>query len=414
MKSSLRKHILFTLALLALVSCSTWAAREELVVWQWEAHSKAAWAQWLDYAKQTFEAKHPEIEVVYQYVPVSPDRFILAASANVMPDVAVVSVAYALDLYTSGLLQPLNEYFERTPDLKRAFLPVTQLFNQRDGVIYGATNSLEATSILYNHQHFFEAGLSVDPLAIESWDDFASVVRKLTRVNSDGSLTRAGYHETMHAESYFPWLYSNNATFFNDQQTKATFNTQEGRQALRFQQELWNITRAASGFSVDFVKGNASMVRMKTAVMHLPGLDELEFGQTSTPMGPAGNKRGSMAWGNMYVIPTGAKRPEMAWEWITHYLDFDNQISQFEIMGMPFSPRRDVYLSSAFRRAAEEHGYMATALDIFQIAGVYPFNQAIPIFSAINPVLRQVYLNELAPDTAIEQMESTVNRLVSR
>ena len=80
---------------------------------------------------------------------------------------------------------------------------------------------------------------------------------------------------------------------------------------------------------------------------------------------------------------------------------------------MPFSPRRDVYFSSAWRKLVDDHGYMASALDIFQTAGVYPFYRASAISAQVNPILRQVFTNQLSPVAAIEQMEAIVNRIVS-
>ncbi|MGI6610055.1 MAG: ABC transporter substrate-binding protein [Limnochordia bacterium] len=410
-----RTAIFLASAFLLLTGClAAAAAREQLIVWHWDAHAKGDFAQWLEYAKLSFEQKNPEVEVVYQYVPFGPDRFVLAASANVMPDVSIASVTYARDLHESGLLQPLNEHYAATPDLQRALLPVTQAFNQHNGVIYGATNSLEASAILYNHQHFLEAGLSIDPLAIGTWTDLAAIVRKLTRIDSDGTLVRAGFYDWVSTESYAPWLYSNGAAFFNDQQTRAAFNTDRGREALAFQEELWNITGAIRGFVPNFVKGNVSLQRMETAVSHIPDIGDVEFGYTSAPVGPAGSRRGSVAWGNMYVIPKGARHPDLAWDWIAHYLSLESQIKQLEIMRTPFSPRRDVYLSSAWRKAVEQRSYMACALDIFQTAGVYPFYRASAISAEVNPILRQVFSNQLSPATAIEQMESIVNRIVAK
>ena len=407
-------HILLVSTFMVLTAClAVSAATDQLIIWHWDAHASGLFAQWLEYAKVSFEEKHPEVEVVYQYVPFGPDRFVLAASAGVLPDVSIASVMYARDLYESDLLLPLNEYYARTPDLQRALLPVNQAFNQHNGVVYGATNSLEASAILYNHQHFLEAGLSIDPLALGTWADMVTATRKLTRFDSDGALLRAGFYDWIGIESYGTWLYSNGAAFFNDEQTRATFNNDRGRETLSFQLELWNTTQAISGFAADFVKGNVSMQRMETAVSHIPGIDEVSFGYTSAPIGPSGSKRGSVAWGNMYVIPKSARNPDHSWAWIAHHMSYDSQVKQLEIMKMPFSPRRDVYFSSAWRKLVDDHGYMASALDIFQTAGVYPFYRASAISAQVNPILRQVFTNQLSPVAAIEQMEAIVNRIVS-
>ena len=74
-----------------------------------------------------------------------------------------------------------------------------------------------------------------------------TATRKLTRFDSDGALLRAGFYDWIGIESYGTWLYSNGAAFFNDEQTRATFNNDRGRETLSFQLELWNTTQAYFG-----------------------------------------------------------------------------------------------------------------------------------------------------------------------
>jgi multiple sugar transport system substrate-binding protein len=413
--TSSRYVVVATIVCVLLSGCLiTTAAKDQLVVWHWEAHARGDFAKWLEYAKLSFEKSHPEVEVTYEYVPFGPDRMVIAASANVVPDVSIASAYYARDLYESGLLQPVNELYAATPDLERNLLPVTQLFNQHEGVIYGATNSLEARAILYNHQQLAEAGLDNDPLAIKTWDDFSGAVRKLTRFADDGKVLRAGYFEPVNKDALTSWLYSNGASFSDEAQTRAVFNTDKGRQTLTFQRDLWNLTGAVSGFSANFAQGNVSMQLLETAVGHIPGIEPAEFGYTSVPTGPAGTSRGSVAWGNMYVIPAGAKHPQLAWDWIVHYTSLESQIKQLEICRMPISPRRDLYSSSAWRAMVSKHPHMSTALDIFQLAGAAPFYRGSAIDKEINPILRKVFTNKVAPEAAMEQMESIVNRLLAR
>jgi ABC-type glycerol-3-phosphate transport system substrate-binding protein len=75
-------HILLVSTFMVLTAClAVSAATDQLIIWHWDAHASGLFAQWLEYAKVSFEEKHPEVEVVYQYVPFGPDRFVLAASA---------------------------------------------------------------------------------------------------------------------------------------------------------------------------------------------------------------------------------------------------------------------------------------------------------------------------------------------
>ena len=56
---------------------------------------------------------------------------------------------------------------------------------------------------------------------------------------------------------------------------------------------------------------------------------DMNFGMTSLPPGPRGSARAVTGWVNMLAIPTGAKNPELAWEWIKYFAGLEGQLKFF-------------------------------------------------------------------------------------
>ena len=92
------------------------APRTALIVWDWWAPSTSEkYTAYFNDVEREFEALHPEIDVVYQYVPFDQYEQKLATALNghSPPDVMQASVSWAEGFFDRGMLLPLNSFLDR-------------------------------------------------------------------------------------------------------------------------------------------------------------------------------------------------------------------------------------------------------------------------------------------------------------
>jgi len=381
--SRIRTVVLVMLAVLVLGSVG--AAKTILRVQDWKINESETCQQWFMAAKERFEEMYPDVEIVYDgtgwgswYV----EKLHIGVATDTAPDVASVSIAWARDLFEAGVLLPLNDFIAKTPDLAPAnFIPTTQLYNQKDGIFYGITNALDAEFIVYNMNHFDEAGLSTDPHAMETWDDFVSFGRKLVVRDSDGEIRRYGFDFRPTINVFSAFLDSNGGSIYNDTFTGLNIDTPEGRETLKFLHDI----RVEYGFALDGMTSPYANFLNNTAAMgwggfyssyyvpqYVPGI---RLGFTAIPKGPSGDKRGAMVFGNMYSITTSSKNPELAWKFIEWMGSLEAHLLHFEITETVQSARLDFYRSDLWLEKMWEHSWMQMIPEIAMCTGIYPFLQ---------------------------------------
>lgn len=209
-------------------------------------------------------------------------------AGGVAPDVAQLSIIWARDLYDQGMLLELNSYLEKSPQTApRNFIPATQVYNQKQGRIYGVTFVMDSAALAYNKDHFAAAGLDESPFALATWNDFLEAAKKLTRRSGD-QVQRGGFGFWPSMELFTSWLYSNGGSFYNRDFTASAFHSEAGVRALQFLADLrtqYNVWGSGS-----FESEQVSMVHAGTwsgSFFHAQNPD-LRFGLTSFPQGPDG------------------------------------------------------------------------------------------------------------------------------
>ena len=391
------------------------AAKNTLVVWDWWDIANPSIKAYYDWATATFEAANPDIELEYQFIPESQyyTRIITAVAAGVAPDVVQLSITRARDFYNEGLLMVLNGFVAKTPSMApREFVPPTQIYNQKDDQIYGITFVMDASALLYNRQHFREAGLDDSPEGIVSWDAFAQAAKKLVRRHG-GETTRLAY--TFYGnpiEEFCTWMRTNGGSFYNADFTRAGFNTRSGVETLHFLQNL-TLDQLTGG---NFNGETASMRYWGTwAGSYIrnanPGLD---FGMTTFPQGPSGNQRGSTTWGNMMTILSTTQKAEAAWRYVTFICGLESGIQLLKLMDRPTCPRLEFYRTGAWREAVRANPWMEQLPAIVNAGGAYPFIRFADVSAQVAPLIRSVIQSAaMSPEEALLRSEEIVNRFLS-
>ncbi len=390
------------------------AAKTILEVHDWKGNDVGAIRDWLEANKASFEAKYPDVEVQYTFADSGSQGLITRIASGTAPDVAFASVSFARDLYDAGAIRSLNPYIEKSPHVMENLIPVHLPFTSANGAQFGIPVTLTASALVYNKDMFSEAGLATDPQAMKSWDDFEAFSEKLTRFNNSGEVVRAALQQSMHIQSFSSWLNSNGASFFNEDYTGAGFDNDQGEETLTYLRDIQEKIGMLPGFQPNFFGGTAAMMYYETYGIGAPGMANIENpGVTSVPVGPSGTKRGSIAWSNMYTIPTDSPKPDLAWKFIEHVSGFEASLRQLSVMGgIPFTPRQDVYQTDDWRNYLAQRPILQELLDVIQVAGPWPFRRYGELSPQVTPLLRDVMASTLAPRIAAEQAAEVMARIL--
>jgi ABC-type glycerol-3-phosphate transport system substrate-binding protein len=393
----------------------TQAAKTQLIVWDWWDIANPSIKAFYDWAKGTFEASNPDIALEYQFIAESQyyTKIIASTAAGVGPDVVQLSITRARDFYNEGLLLDLSSFVAKTPSMSPSqFIPPTQIYNQKDGKIYGITFVMDASALLYNRQHFRETGLDDSPEGIASWDAFAQAAKKLSR-REGGVTSRFAY--TFYGnpiEEFCTWMRTNGGSFYNADFTRTGFNTNAGIETLRFLQ----------GLSLDQLTGGS--FNAETASMRYWGTwagsyirsanASLDFGMITFPKGPSGNQRGSTTWGNMMTVLKSTQEAEAAWRYISFICGLEADIQLLKLMDRPTSPRLEFYRTAAWREAVRANPWMEQLPAIVNSGGAYPFIRFADVNAGMGPLIRSVIqTTTMSPEEALLRSEELVNRLLA-
>jgi multiple sugar transport system substrate-binding protein len=419
-KTVRRMSLLLSLSLLLILSQSlilSTSAKSTITVMDWRIHSTTTMQAYYGWLKETYERQNPDVEVEYIQVTMNNllDRLLTGVVTDTAPDVVHLSMLWARDLFEEGVIMDLTDLVKKTPELTPdKFIPVTQLYNQYRGHIYGVTVGMDAAVLYYNLDHFEEAGLNTDPYGIATWDDFTQAAKKLTRKEPDGQVSRYGYIHNAKIESFNSWLASNGGSFYSDPDLNvAGFNTEAGRQTAQFLSDLLLVHEVTGG---NFASQTVSMSYNNNATprVFLQSAPDMRFMATSFPQGPSGKGRGSTVWGNMVAIPVSCKQVPLAWDYIKLMGGLEANIEQFKILDYVGSPRLDFYRSSAWRTGHTKHAWMRMIPEIAYIGSVYPFRRSTDLTPIWKDHVEEAVAGRKGIAAALAEAERLYNLVLSQ
>ena len=150
-------------------------------------------------AIDAFNAQSDTVEVEGLSVPDS-QKILAAIAAGNGPDVVDDFSTNIGLMASSGVLEPLDTYIEKTQyDLSR-FVPAAVEACRMDGILYSMPISLNLMGLYYNKTLLKEAGFESEPKTLEEMYDMAVAT---TKVNADGTLDVCGFPD-------FPFVYYTN------------------------------------------------------------------------------------------------------------------------------------------------------------------------------------------------------------
>jgi multiple sugar transport system substrate-binding protein len=320
----------------------------------------------------SFTHKHPAITVRQEHMPGGEivGKLTTSVAAGTPPDVVMLfnSDGKLYSLAHNGLIQPLEQVANATElrRLKDWVHPSIWDLGIYNGKVYGLALWTQSYAIVYNKSHFREVGLNPDR-GPQTLDELASYAERLTRRDpaAPGGYQRLGfYHDSLnHFIPVFGGQLVDTAgkriTANHPNTVRALewlsgwFRRYEADRITAFRQSFGTLAGGPFGgekYSM-FVTGPWYERTAKEQVPHI------QYGVTYLPSPPDQSGLGCFTYGDIPVVPSGARSADAAWklvQFLTGVGDETGGVDKY--LFQPQTPTSEkAYKSGVFRKVVETY-----------------------------------------------------------
>ncbi|MFJ6217049.1 extracellular solute-binding protein [Streptomyces sp. NPDC092296] len=242
-----------------------------------------------------------------------PARFTAQLQGKTQPDVFYTYFTDLNQVLDAGGAEDISQYVndETVPALKDIDPSVLDTLKS-DGKLYGLPKSNYKMGLLYNRKLFKQAGLDPDQPPT-TWDEIRADAKKIAALGGGvygygeySATNQGGWHYT--AE-----LYGLGGKMVNDDATKATFNTPEGKQVLQNLYDMrWTDKSMAAAQGLKWPDLMTQMAANKLG-MYVGAPDDITYmvqtlkgNYEDYGMGPMPGEQGALLGGDDYMFKKGS------------------------------------------------------------------------------------------------------------
>ena len=293
-----------------------------------------------------FEEEHPHIDIDAQYIPTGDalvQKLVTAVQSDNAPDISWIHSHYLEELVKADAVYPMSRFRQGPDSLTQAELddiyPALKQYASWQGTLYSLPMEATNLGILYNKDHFREAGLDPESPPAD-WDELKDYAQRLMRDrNNDGRPERAGFvvpavpatgpQGTYMMWQWIPYVWQAGGYLINEEQTEVLFDEEPGVEALSLWQDLYQAQNLRSFNTQEpltpFVSGQVSM--MMDGPWNLPRYPKLmpntDWGIAMLPAGP--EQRATVVAGEYLAIFKQTEHPEAAWKFLKWMIQPETQ-----------------------------------------------------------------------------------------
>ncbi len=360
------------------------------VNWSGDAEKKA-----FDQLIAAFEKANPGITVKTETVPYAniqtnlDSRF---ASDN-PPDLFRVSYIDIGQYTSQNVLLDLSSQFDSAA--VQAFVPGLWQAILYDNKPYGVPHQIDTTAILYRKDAFASAGISSVPTSLDdawSWDEFAAVAAKLTKVVKSNQKPFIYDWQSAGAYRWLSWLFQAGGNLLTDDLSAPAIDSAAGRRAVDFTAGFFDKGWVARNTSVKsttypdaaFTSGTVAMAFAGDFL--IPTIDSgvKGFSYGALPM-PKDVDAASDLGGNALVAAKGGKNTEAAAKFLAFAVEQQQMKTYCEATGqLPTltaltQQKLDYSVRSELMETFVQQATTITAGQVKQVT--------VPAFGKINTIL---------------------------
>jgi len=346
-----------------------------------------------------FNSSQSRIFVEYSSVSQIDRRLTLAIAGGVPPDVAGIW-AYNIPVYSeNNALMPLRSPANEAGIREEDYLPIIWKLCSHREQLWALPSTPGNTALIYNKKLFREAGLDPErpPRSIAELEEFNQKIFKRSangRIERIGHLPEEpGWWNTLWVQSYPDRFGAENLLglrdgFGNFASPQNPFFT--GRVAM-VMQGVWIYNYIQNYAPADFEWG----------VAPFPTNDREKLGDIS------------VVECDVLVIPTGAKHPREAFEFIT-YVNSQKPMEKLCLGQRKFSPLR-ACSDEFFQKHPNPH--IRTFLDLAKSPGAIAFPR-VAVWNAINADMRNavnlIWTGKASADAALHAVQERQQKALTR
>jgi multiple sugar transport system substrate-binding protein len=298
--------------------------------------------------RELFEPAHPGVRVEgIELAGLSTlDKLVVLLAAGTPPDSArmngyhIAQVARQFGFLDVGAYAAKDKRFNPKDLFEGAWRA-----GQYRGKQYGVANGMTPTVLMYNKEHFDEAGLPYPPsdfkAAAWTWNRMREDAKKLAKRDSSGQLARAGIaFDAAFLSRFEATTYAFGARLVDrrDDPTKCLLDETPATAMLQFLRDLIHVDRTApptdwyvrpgttgtaaayQGLPYDngllFREGKVSMAIALADLAANRAVPTLKWDYAPLPRANADGKQGGAFSNEVFVGTKGTKDPELTWDWL--------------------------------------------------------------------------------------------------
>jgi len=382
-----------------------------------------------------FEETHPGIKINAQTIPngdAGIQKLMTSLQSGTSPDVSWIYSDYMEDLVTSNSIYKMSHFLDGKNGLTKEDLadiyPSLITYASWRGELYSIPMEATNLALLYNKDLFRQAGLDPNHPP-KNWDELLDFSRKLTiDKNKDGKFEQVGFFIPVFPATgsrngwmvwqYRPFLWQAGGDFIASDQSKVTYDSEAGIEALTLWQKLFQeqkLETFTSDFDMAFVSKQLAMAM--DGPWSLPRYKDLmkgiDWAFAPLPAGPA--KQATIVGGEYLCIFKQSKNPDAAWEFVK-WISSPEAQAQWCMTSGYLPIRKSVKEIPAFKKYLEDNPNYKVFVDQMDVgqAELSIDYGAMQITQHIGEAIEGVTIGKRDVRTALQNSAKKSNDLLKR
>lgn len=384
---------------------------------------------------ERFEEEHPDIRIRAQYIPTGDalvQKLVTAVQSGNAPDVSWIRSHYLEELVKADAIYEISELSGHESGLSDEDLadiyPALVQYAKWRGTIYSVPMEATNLGLLYNKDHFREAGLDPEHPP-QTWDELKDYASRMTRTSErTGRSERVGFmipavpadgpQGTYMMWQWLPFLWQAGGYLINEEQTEVLFDSPSAVAALSLWRDIYrnqNQLNFSNDALVAFASRQASMIM--DGPWNLPRYDrmlsDIDWGVAMLPQGP--EKRATVVAGEFLSVFKQTRHPEAAWTFLEWMIRPETQA--FWTMESGYLPIRESVMEVAeFQEfLAENPGHRAFVEQMQYAQAQRPMDyHTLEIQRNLAVAIERATVGGRDPESVLQEAASSSNALLQR
>lgn len=387
--------------------------KKTLTVWVRDSTAEAAKAAAEKYNEIQDEVT---VEVIQQVNTEIAEQFTLALSAGEAPDIISLDCTKVPYFAANGAFTDVSDRFESL-EYKDQFSEGMLKSGQVDGKTYAIPFSPDVSVLLYNKDHYIEAGLDPEDPP-ETWDELIEYSQKLTNDEHYGYVY-AGGHSSAYLFTFMPYVWNNGGEFLSEDGKTCLLNDEKAIEAVQLLTDMINkykvtppstITYSWGEAQDAFLTGQASQIVLGSAAVYnfVNGSSDMNWGACLIPKGPSGSGYASFSGGDSIGITSQCENVDEAWKFIEYALSEDVQVEELAKGGC--LPARKDFFDNEYFNETPQYKVLEEALEVSHTPYSLKYDE---MYTPILENMQKCLSMEIAPEEAVSTIVTSIDELLA-